>query len=281
MGKLITPKSTTRRRHIFEANMIETFKTLEESAKEKEVEKMKSVKEDVDFLATSIDNDFKIKTSKSKSLVEQEEIFHENFSNCISGLVSLVVVESLLLDEEEIGDKKETIFNTVREEVKKLYEEDVIKLSESPVFTHMAGQITGMIDRGDEKLNDDELANVISSIYVNNPDMIDPLKDSVQDKVVSAVSDEKELIKVKQNLNEDQIFVAENIKGNKIGYSKPLFRKLIENVIIGNEEDLLAEEVNLGSSMSQAILEYTLAETLNTSNLIKIDMKALREAVKY
>ena len=283
---MIMPQASLARARRFEQNLKEYQTLKEEQILSQEEEALKADKERDAELLSAVYRTAVRHGGISKQLEEYEELFHKNFVKVITGVMALVTTEALLLDNDV---DKEAIYEAYQEAFEYLYENDQILLSTSPVFERLGGRAVTYIGGAQEVLSDEELSNVISNIYVNDPEMIQPLVSNIQDKVATCITDEKRSILAKNNLTEDQLLVENFLNRKSKAPAKPLFRKLLEdgvNQSVGNLNVVtsLSEEATtevMESSLTNAIVTYTLLECLNTSKLTVFPEEAVDSYINY
>ena len=283
---MIMPQASLARARRFEQNLNEYQTLKEEQILSQEEEALKTDKERDAELMSAVYRTAVRHGGISKQLEEYEELFHKNFVKVITGVMALVTTEALLLDNDV---DKEAIYEAYQEAFEYLYENDQILLSTSPVFERLGGRAVTYIGGAQEVLSDEELSNVISNIYVNDPEMIQPLVSNIQDKVAACITDEKRSILAKNNLTEDQLLVENFLNRKSKAPDKPLFRKLLEdgvNQSVGNLNIVtsLSEEATtevMESSLTNAIVTYTLLECLNTSKLAVFPEEAVDSYINY
>lgn len=221
--------------------------------------------------------------SRSKILEEYENIFHKNFTEVLTGLMAKVTMESNLLEDSDIDQR--VLFESYKEAFKYLYETDQILIEDSPVFSSLGGRVASYVGSAQEVLSQEELTNVIASIYVNDPEMINPLVSNIQDKIANCIKEEKLSVQAKQNLTEDQQMLSRFLIRKKRGADKTLFRKLLESgvnnsVNVTNLSEEATAEV-MEHSMAEAVAVYALLECLNTSKLVKFDNHLIKGFINY
>lgn len=283
---MIMPQASLARARRFEQNLKEYQTLKEEQILSQEEEAIKVDMEREDKLMSAVYRTAVRHGGVSKQLEEYEELFHKNFMKVITSVMALVTTEALLLDNDV---DKEAIYEAYKEAFEYLYETDQILLSTSPVFERLGGRAVTYIGGAQEVLSDEELSNVISNIYVNDPEMIQPLVSNIQDKVAACITDEKRSILAKNNLTEDQLLVENFLNRKSKAPAKPLFRKLLEdgvNQSVGNLNVVtsLSEEATtevMESSLTNAIVTYTLLECLNTSKLAVFPEEAVDSYINY
>ena len=283
---MIMPQASLARARRFEQNLKEYQTLKEEQDLSQQEEALKADKERDEELMSAVYRTAVRHGGVGKQLEEYEELFHKNFVKVITGIMALVTTEALLLDNDI---DKEVIYEAYQETFEYLYETDQILLANSPVFERLGGRAVTYIGGAQEVLSDEELSNVISNIYVNDPEMIQPLVSNIQDKVTACITDEKRSILAKNNLTEDQLLVEKFLNRKGKAPAKPLFRKLLEdgvNQSVGNLDVVtsLSEEATtevMESSLVSAIMTYTLLECLNTSKLTVFPEEAVDSYINY
>lgn len=285
MSQLTAPQATLSRHRRFTEGLkqVEVERQAKEDAAKLEIERQDADREAK--MQEAMLRTVSRKKEVRKELELQEEVYHENFFNTITSLMAYITTEAVLLDD---GVNKDVIYSSYKEAYEYLYENDIISLQASPTFEKLGGRVASYVATADRKLTDEEIANIVSNIYVNDPEMIDPLTSNVQDKVATSVEEEKKAILARQNLTEDQQHISGYLSRRSKAPIKPLFRKLLEDGVSSsiNLEDptSLSEEATkmlMEDSLDQAVCIYTLLETLHTSKLMEIPRKTIEEFINY
>ena len=285
--KLITPQATRRKAKRFE-NQLRSYTVAQEQAELASIEdfRREAAERDAKVKEVLTSTLAKAKQTASKQMEDYDEIFHRNFANVLTSLMALVTTEAVLLDDEDVN--KDDLFESFKEAYSYLYENDQISLAASPTFEKLGGRAVSYVGSADEVLSDEQISNIVSSIYVNDPEMINPLINTVQEKVASCIKEEKKSILAKQNLSEDQILVEQRLRRKSKTPLKPLFRKLLEDGISSSMNVTgtasLSEEAAtsvMENSLTGAIATYTLLECLNTSKLAAFSDVNVRGFINY
>lgn len=285
MGNLIMPQATRRKAVRHEENLRDYHAVQEEAVDAKTAELLAADKERDDALKAAVAHTAAKHGRVAKELEDYEETFHRNFTKVLTGLMALVTTEAVLLDEEI---NKEELYTSFQEAYAYLYETDQIQVADSPVFDRLGGRAATYVGGATTDLSDEEISNIISNIYVNDPEMINPLVSNVQDKVASCIKEEKLSVLAKQNMTEDQKLVETFLVRKSKAPTKPLFRKLLEDGV-SSSIDLesvthLSEEATtevMENSLTTAIVTYTLLECLNTSKLVEFPEGSIDSYINY
>lgn len=282
---LISSKASLERSRRFTRNLTEAEeqqKAKEEAAK---AELDRQTEAENDKMLAAVASTSRKRRQVARELEEVEEAYHHNFSKTITSLMAYITTEAVLLDSV---DAKAEIFKQFQEAYEFLYEEDQISLEASPTFQKLGGRVATYVSSADHKLTDEEISNIVSFIYVDDPEMIHPLISLVQDKVATSVKEEKKAIVARQNLSEDQQVMSGYLNRKAKAPSKTLFRKLLEDGMSSsidlNDPITLTEEATsllMENSLDEAVAIYTLLETLNTSKLRSIPRRELEEFINY
>lgn len=285
MGKLLAPQATRRRARRFEDN-IKNYNATREAAEEAKLSDLLAADRERDDAMKAMVSQTVSKYGKlSRELEQYEEIFHKNFFNVMTNVMALITTESVLLDDDV---NKEELYESFLEAYQYLYETDQILVANSPVFDKLAGRAVTYIGGASEVLSDEEISNIVSNIFVNDPEMINPLIVNVQDKVAASIKEEKLSVLAKQNLTEDQKTVETFLTRKSKAPTKPLFRKLLEDGVSSsidlNTVTHLSEEATtkvMENSLTTAIVTYTLLECLNTSRLVVFSEGTIDGYINY
>ena len=283
MGKLIGSKASRRRAKRFEENLKNYYSLKEDNDVRNHDELITKAREEDQKLAQAVQLMNAKTRSRSKILEEYENVFHKNFTEVLTGLMAQITTESNLLEDTDID--KEALFESYKETFEYLYETDQILVEDSPVFSRLGGRVASYVGSAQEVLSKDELANVIASIYVNDPEMINPLVSNIQDKIANCIKEEKLSVQAKHNLTEDQQMMSRFLIRKKRGADKTLFRKLLEggvnnSVNVTNLSEEATSEV-MENSLAEAVAVYALLECLNTSKLVKFDNHLIKGYINY
>ena len=283
MGNLIGSKASRRRAKRFEENLKKYYSLKEDNDVRNHDEMIAKAREEDQKLSQAVQLMNAKARSRSKILEEYENIFHKNFTEVLTGVMAMVTMESNLLEDSDIDQT--ALFESYKEAFKYLYETDQILVEDSPVFSRLGGRVASYVGSAQEVLSPEELSNVIDTIYVNDPEMINPLVSNIQDKIANCIKEEKLSVQAKQNLTEDQQMLSRFLIRKKRGADKTLFRKPLErgvhnSVNVTNLSEEATAEV-MEHSMAEAVAVYALLECLNTSKLVKFDNHLIKGFINY
>lgn len=272
----IIPLSSARKNH--ELNM-----AIQESYKNKKIkEENKILLEDANLVQDNAEKAKLMslgferkKTSKISEFVRMDEVFGTNFDKVMKNIFATIVYDALPVDDDIKEQDVDAIYEEAGDVFVKLSEAGIITITGSPLFRQFSGATVKYIEGFKNELTQDQVVDIVKSIYADEGNSIEYLSKNVYAKTASVVNTEKELVSF--NNDEDIQKVRENRSYVRESMNNTLFRHLNEQNISELTGEGLSKDQIMDVAVAESLFTYTVLETLHTSKLIKVDIRKLHK----
>ena len=203
-----------------------------------------------------------------------ESYLNENYKDICKNIFSLVVYESLLVDEEIKRKDVSYINEKANEFFDHIFDNKLFLVTEGSIYEEICSNVHQKIS---EKiyLNEQFDDVVIVKEVLNDMDMDKAyLTGNIKFKEAACVQNEKKIVSLKEELS------SEGIDNNA---DKTLFRKIFEEKVkeVISETSCNNTDAIENAALAEALLDYCLIETANTLQIIEFDNISFKRDLKY
>lgn len=228
-------------------------------------------------------SDFNInnKNKKRKQFLANEEFKNNKITELINESLIYIVYKSLNLDEDFKKHNLNYIKETVKTFMKKLEENNCFCCPQYSCIDDIRRKITMIVNENKDNISTMDEKILIKQIKEACNFEFETSINIIKDKVLDTVNREKQYSEYLEKCKNEDIS-NKDIRNN----SNTLFRNIFEgniSAIVKQEGDnsKLTKQNIMDIALSEAILDYTLLETVNTLRINNIDISCLKKLDYY